>query len=87
MVLNKPIGGNVFFNLDDGSEITAVGSEDVYTVEFPNVADGEHEVAVSLTDADGSEASGDVNTTVGVGGNYIVTVGDSITNGVGDNDD
>jgi lysophospholipase L1-like esterase len=40
-----------------------------------------------LKDADGNEVSGDLNSTVGTGGSYYVTVGDSITNGTGDDDD
>ena len=55
VVLNKPVGGTVGFSLDGGSEITAAGSGNVYSVEFAGVADGEHEVTAILRDADDRE--------------------------------
>ncbi|MBC2709782.1 MAG: hypothetical protein HGJ94_01840 [Desulfosarcina sp.] len=87
VVLNKPIGGSVGFSLDGGSETAATESVNYYSVDFSGVADGEHDITAVLRDAAGNEASGDINSTVGLGGDYYVTVGDSITNGVGDDDD
>jgi len=85
VVLNVPSGGDLLLRLD-GSEITATPVGNIYTREFLNVADGEHEFAATLRYADGTIAKADINGTVGTGGQYYVTVGDSITNGVGDKD-
>lgn len=84
VVLNKPPGGSVFFTLDDGPETLAMQGGIFCFAYFHGVADGEHEVAAIVRDANGNEVADDVNSTVGTGGDYIVTVGDSITNGVGD---
>jgi lysophospholipase L1-like esterase len=84
VVLNAPSGGSVGFVLDDGTEMTATASGSVYSYTFSGVTDGEHDLEARLRDADGNMVSNDINSTIGVGGNYIVTVGDSITNGTGD---
>ena len=84
VVLNPPPGGSVVFTLDGGSEIVATASGNEHSVLFTNVADGEHEVTAILRDADGKEVNGDINSTVGTGGDYYITVGDSITKGLGD---
>ena len=84
IVLNQPEQSSVTFALDDDTEIPATRYGDVYSAMFTSVADGEHEVAVFLRDAKGKELSSDINSTVGTGGDYYVTVGDSITNGVED---
>ena len=87
MVLNKPVGGSVAFSLDGGSEITVAGSGNIYSHVFPGVANGNHDVAAIVRNADGTEANSDINSMVGTGGDYYVTMGDSITNGLGDKDD
>jgi lysophospholipase L1-like esterase len=84
LVLNPPDNGEVVFSLDGGSEIPAVGTGNLYSVQFTGIADGEHEVVAVLNSAQGEEVSADINSTVGTGGDYYITVGDSITNGVGD---
>ncbi len=87
VVLNAPSGGSVGFALDDDSEVPATLSDGLYSLDFSGVEDGEHELTAVLRDNDGNEVSSDINTTIGVGGDYILTIGDSITNGVGDDDD
>ena len=84
VVLNKPAGGSVAFSLDGGSEITVAGSGNFYSRVFPGVSNGNHDVAAIVRYADGTEAGSDTNSMVGTGGDYYVTVGDSITNGEGD---
>lgn len=87
LVLNKPSGGYVEFKLDGGD--TETGSKvagNLYRASFTGVSDGEHEVTAVLRNADGSRADIDINSTVGVGGDYYVAVGDSITNGFKDDD-
>ena len=84
VVLNNPAGGSVVFNQDGISKPASAISGNVYSVSFTGVADGDHEVTAVLRYANGTEASSDVNSTVGTGGDYYVTMGDSITNGVGD---
>ena len=84
VVLNQPAGGSVAFSLDGGSEIPVAGSGNLYSLVFTSVANGNHDVAAIVKYADGTEASSDTNSMVGTGGDYYVTVGDSITNGVGD---
>jgi lysophospholipase L1-like esterase len=84
VVLNMPVNGQVAFALDNGAFITATELNGVYSAEFVGVPDGEHEVVAALFDADGVEVDLDINATVGTGGDYYVTVGDSITNGMAD---
>lgn len=85
VVLNAPTGASVVFTLDDSIEATASASGNVYTAQFTGVADGEHEIMASLMDGDGQVLDYDINSTVGTGGDYYVAIGDSITNGMGDN--
>jgi lysophospholipase L1-like esterase len=86
LVLNPPAGGGVSFSLDDGVETAAIPSTNGYTQMFSGLSPGEHVLEAVLKYADGTEASSDTNDAVGTGGDYYVTVGDSITNGVGDTD-
>ena len=91
VALNKPIGGNVEFslyNINEDSETIEPAMYDsvVYFADFFNLPAGEYDVMVILRDSNGKEVSHDINSMVGVGGDYIVTVGDSITNGIGDYD-
>lgn len=87
VVLNAPAGGNVTLTLDDGAARSATASGNVYSVNFTSVADGEHEIMAILEAANGDEVSSDINATIGTGGDYYIAIGDSITNGVGDEDD
>ena len=84
VVLNKPAGGSVAFSLDGDNEITVAGSGNVYSHVFTDMLNGNHDVAAIVQFADGAEASSDTNSMVGTGGDYYVTVGDSITNGMSD---
>ncbi len=84
VLLNMPTGGDLLLSLD-GSQVVANPVGNVYTRNFFGVAAGEHEFAAIIRYADGEEANADINSTVGTGGDYYVSVGDSITNGVGDN--
>ena len=85
VVLNQPVGSQVVFTLDDGAETpSAAVSGNRYTALFSAVATGEHEIAAILKDAENQELHRDLNTVVGVGGDYFIAVGDSITEGTGD---
>ena len=86
VVLNLPAGGSVSFSRD-GSEIAAAGSGNSYYRSFAGVPTGNYSVSAIVRYADGTEAASDTNSMVGTGGDYYVSVGDSITNGVGDEDD
>jgi hypothetical protein len=83
VVLNKPVGGSVLFSVDGGAEIGAAESVNPYTASL-GVTAGDHDVDAILKDADGNEIYRDINAVVGVGGGYTIAVGDSITNGIGD---
>ena len=84
VVLNQPVDGEVVFTIDDGIETVATASGKIYSAQFSDVTNGEHEVTAIIREADGTEVSADVNATVGTGGDYYVTIGDSITTGMGD---
>ena len=85
IVLNKPEDGSVWFAMDDGPETPAdEWWDNIYGVDFAGVSSGNHDVTAVLRCAEGKEVSHDINAMVGIGGDYYVTVGDSITNGVGD---
>ena len=88
VALNMPTGGTVGFVLDDQDEVSvsSTDSNGYYTTQYTAVADGDHDIMAVLRDADGQSVASDINSTVGVGGNYYVAIGDSITNGVGDDD-
>ncbi|MFO7716186.1 GDSL-type esterase/lipase family protein [Desulfosarcina sp.] len=86
VALNQPADGSVRFTLDGANETVAVKSGNRYSAQYSGVPAGQHDVTAELTDADGNELSHDINFVVGVGGNYFIAVGDSITNGVGDED-
>jgi lysophospholipase L1-like esterase len=83
VVLNKPIGGHVSFSLEEGSEFASSISGNRHSASI-GVTDGDHLLSAILKDADGNELHRDINDAVGIGGNYVITVGDSITNGIGD---
>ena len=85
VVLNAPSNSSVRFMLDGGTEIQGAASGNVYSAQFDGVSTGDHVLTAILRDARGNETASDVNDAVGVGGDYCVTVGDSITAGMGDN--
>ncbi len=79
---NVPAGGYVEFLLDGGS-----GQSDFtapYSAVFNGVGAGNHTVEAVLRNAAGVEQDRDTNTVFGVAGDYIVTFGDSLTDGIGD---
>ena len=86
VVLNPPSGSRVGFFLDNDIERIATLSGDTYSVVYPTVVDGEHDIMAILRDANGAEVSSDINSTVGTGGDYYLAVGDSITRGFRDED-
>jgi hypothetical protein len=80
---NAPAGAQVEFVLDGTT--TLVDSNPPYAVTFNAVPAGNHTVEAVLKDSEGSELSRDTNEYVGIRGNYHITVGDSISNGIDDN--
>ena len=85
VTVNRPPGAEVVFTLG-GSETIASGSGSLFSAQFFNVAMGDHDLTAELRDAGNTTLDLDINAMVGVGGDYTLTVGDSITNGVGDQD-
>lgn len=79
---NVPSGGTVSFQLDGGATLN--DSSAPYQVTFTGVQPGDHTVSASLRSGTGVELDRDTNVMVGVGGEYFVQIGDSITNGSGD---
>ena len=80
---NLPTGGYVEFLLDGANSIVASAAP--YTATFAGVASGDHTVTAILRDSGGVELARDTNVKVGVQGNKLLAVGDSITNGDADN--
>jgi lysophospholipase L1-like esterase len=83
VALNEPVGSRVVYTLDDSTQAGSTELGGLYAAQL-FASDGDHEITAILLDADGAELSRDINAVVGVGGDYIVTVGDSITVGTGD---
>jgi len=81
VVLSQPDGSSVTFSLDGGGEIPATYQDGYYEVDFSGLNGEYDDITAFLRYADGTRADIDVNATVGAGGEYYVTVGDSITNG------
>ena len=78
-VTNLPPGGKVQFVLDD---VTVVDdSAPPYTAQFIGVSQGDHKVEAILYDSGDVELVRDTNLNVGILGDYIVCLGDSINNG------
>ncbi len=78
-----PQDGAVEFLLDGSASVLDVTAP--FSARYTNLAQGEHTVEAVLRNAV-SELARDTNTKVGVLGHYYVGIGDSITNGEGDND-
>ncbi len=77
--LNAPPGSRVEFTLDGGNP--KYDSTSPYQSQYSGVAKGNHTVTARLLDSADTELARDTNVTVGTGGSYRITVGDSITNG------
>ncbi|MGD9211677.1 MAG: SGNH/GDSL hydrolase family protein, partial [Desulfobacteraceae bacterium] len=95
---NMPTGGGVRFSLDGGvvcdDYAAPYNTLDCSTESgFDNVAVGDHTITAVMINssgqplADSADKDQDVNAQIGVGGDYLVMFGDSISNGVGDDSD
>ncbi|MFN2200537.1 MAG: GDSL-type esterase/lipase family protein, partial [Caldilineaceae bacterium] len=82
VTLNAPVDATVEFSLNGSNQ--TVDPAAPYVVDFGGLAGGNYEVVAILRDAVGREIARDVNPVVGLGGEYFVGIGDSITNGTGD---
>ncbi|MEE2785389.1 MAG: discoidin domain-containing protein, partial [Pseudomonadota bacterium] len=82
IVVNMPSGGHVEFILDNGS--SQIDGTEPYTASFLSLDSGNWEIEAILRDAEGTELSRDTNSLVGIDGDYIVAIGDSIVQGYGD---
>ncbi|HEY6598511.1 MAG TPA: GDSL-type esterase/lipase family protein, partial [Pseudomonadales bacterium] len=79
---NVPSNGYVDFVLDGTSSHSDTTAP--FSAVFPSVAPGDHQVVAILRNQQGAELARDTNALVGSGGEDIVGIGDSITNGFGD---
>ncbi|HEX3035899.1 MAG TPA: SGNH/GDSL hydrolase family protein, partial [Thermodesulfobacteriota bacterium] len=86
---NVPAGGGVKFILDNGVD-SFTNFTNTYSAQFPNLSEGDHTIEAVIVDNVGNPISDpmaldeDTNVAIGVLGHYLVAIGDSITNGVGD---
>ena len=83
IVLNAPAGGRVDFVLDGSTTVT--DSNAPYTAQFNNVLQGNHTITAELYNSGNTLLTSDSNNVIGIDGDFVTTVGDSITNGSGDN--
>jgi lysophospholipase L1-like esterase len=83
---NMPQGGSIEFVLDLDDTTSVVDSSSPYTARFSSILQGEHRLDAMIRDDSGAEVVRDINIPIGALGDYYVAVGDSITNGVGDDD-
>lgn len=82
---NVPTGGYVEFVLDDNQQAAIVDQSAPFEADFMNVGQGDHRIDAILYNESDQEIAWDTNEIVGVLGGYLFTVGNSITNGSGDN--
>ena len=80
---NVPAGGSIEFLLDGTTSI--VDNTAPYRGAFQNILQGDHTIETIVHDAANVIVAQDTNTLIGVQGDYYVAIGDSITNGEGDN--
>ena len=83
IVSNFPAGGSVDFMLD--GLLQSSDNTPPFTATFAGVSQGNHTVSVDLYDVTTTLIDSDSKTNVGVSGDNIVSIGDSITNGSADN--
>jgi len=81
IIANMPTDSRVVFSLNDGPPIDTSVSGNTYSAAFNVDTYGDYDVVAAIIDANNNELGRDVNTVVGMGGDYYITVGDSITNG------
>ncbi|HEX3036228.1 MAG TPA: SGNH/GDSL hydrolase family protein, partial [Thermodesulfobacteriota bacterium] len=86
---NVPAGGGVKFILDNGV-FSFTDFTEPYSGQFSNLSRGDHIVKAIIVNSSGNpifnstNLDEDTNKVVGTSGKYLVAIGDSITNGVGD---
>jgi lysophospholipase L1-like esterase len=83
-VINAPSGASVAFTLD--SATTLIDETAPFSVQFTGVSQGDHDIDAVLRDGTDQAVATDTNFMIGVDGDYFITVGNSITNGRGDED-
>jgi len=81
-VANAPTGAYVEFLLDEANPV--VDDAEPYAYTFPIASPDNHSVTAVLRNGSGDELARDTNVVVGVGGEFLVAIGDSITNGIWD---
>jgi len=85
VVLNKPFGGTVEFEVDGSSCGSVIESSIGYFESTCSLlSQGEHTFTTKLLDSNGNVLSTDINSMVGTSGDVRIVVGDSISNGVTD---
>ncbi len=77
-----PSGSEAEFRLGSAPPVTDVTPP--FQVLFPAPPAGDYVLEVILQDGAGRELARDTNSNVGVNGEYLIAIGDSITNGFGD---
>ena len=89
--LNVPLNHGVKFIIDSASPDTElIDYTNTYSATFTNVPQGDRTIDALIVDADGNPLSDsmgrdqDTNWSIGLGGKIFISMGDSITNGVGD---
>jgi lysophospholipase L1-like esterase len=82
-VANFPDGAWVEFLLNDANAQTDLQAP--FSTQYNGLASGEYTVTAVLRDSEGNELDRDTNQSAGIRGGFHVAVGDSITNGSGDN--
>ncbi|VAW83691.1 hypothetical protein MNBD_GAMMA16-1403, partial [hydrothermal vent metagenome] len=83
LAINVPTNGYVEFVLNDTTSL--IDTTPPFSQTFNSVGAGIHKVDAILRDEVDVEVARDTNIDVATQGDYIVAVGDSITNGIGDN--
>jgi lysophospholipase L1-like esterase len=86
LVTNVPANASVEFVLDSSTSRVSPNNDNPFTAQFNGVSQGEHVIRAILSDGVGTELSSDTNERIGVSGDYYIAIGNSITNGRGDDD-
>ena len=86
LVTNAPANASVEFVLDGSTSEVSPNNDNPFTAQFNGVSQGEHVIRAILRDEWGTELSSDTNERIGVLGDYYIAIGNSITNGRGDDD-
>lgn len=78
-----PDGGVVEFVLNN--TMSVVDDSSPFNATFELVSQGDHVIEAIMHDSNAVEVSSDKRIQVGASGKYLIAIGDSITNGIGDN--